>query len=209
MDFQLSIEKQIPGVFTFFSEDSFLVTDLHQHEQDIVHGMHPKRKQEFTNGRICAKKALQKAGITPPFISKHADGAPIWPEGWIGSISHTNGLTGCIVGEVKQCLGLGLDIERWNRVSPSIWNKIFTEKEQEFLLSLSPSEQSIRATQIFSAKEALYKFQRPITQQYLGFLEANWQPNLSQFETTIPLIQQHKISSFLLPEFSIQIAHKI
>jgi 4'-phosphopantetheinyl transferase EntD len=121
--------------------------------------------------------ALKKMGfsIAQLELLSELDGQVSWPEGVVGSISHSKGLAGAIVGWKKDFQSLGIDIELRNRVQPEIWNRLFTEFEQEYLLQLPVEIQSEKATEIFSLKEAFYKFQWPITKIFLGMRDVEWQ----------------------------------
>jgi 4'-phosphopantetheinyl transferase EntD len=66
---------------------------------------------------------------------------------------------------------LGLDIEEIGRVSPDLWNLVFTENEKKYLSGLSSDEILVQSTAIFSIKEAFYKFQHPLTKTFLDFLD--------------------------------------
>ena len=101
-------------------------------------------------------------------LPKLPDGQVCWPEGVVGSISHAPGLAGAIVGWKKDFESLGLDIEKKDRVQEETWNRLFTENEQKYLLQFPLGGQSEKATEIFSLKEAFYKFQWPITKTFLG-----------------------------------------
>jgi hypothetical protein len=58
-----------------------------------------------------ARAALSQLGLPPVAIPRHPSGAPIWPQGFAGSISHTNDLAATIMAQSPPIRGLGLDIE--------------------------------------------------------------------------------------------------
>ena len=63
---------------------------------------------------------------------------------------------------------MGVDIERSERITPKLHGKIFTERERADLEGLP----SAAAAVTFSAKEAGYKAIFPLSNQYIGFQEA-------------------------------------
>ena len=59
----------------------------------------PKRIQEFADGRLCARRALEEFGVTNFPIRMARDRQPVWPDSLIGSITHTAGLCAAVVAE--------------------------------------------------------------------------------------------------------------
>ena len=155
---------------------SFFTPDKHELSLDKLglpqnHNYSPQRLTDFSTGRYCAIQALEKLGINDSIIPIGVDREPIWPEGIVGSISHCNSFAGAIVSKKKDHISLGLDIEEIGRVTPDLWDLVFTENEKNYLSGLSEKEMLLQSTAIFSAKEAFYKFQHPITKTFLDFLD--------------------------------------
>jgi 4'-phosphopantetheinyl transferase EntD len=132
----------------------------------------PKRVQEFAAGRLCARRALAEFGIVDFPIRVADDRQPIWPDSFVGSITHTEGYGAAVVAERRRIRALGLDSEIVGQVKAPLWATICTPSEIAWLRSLPPSEQAAAATLIFSAKEAFYKCQYPLTRERLDFLDA-------------------------------------
>ena len=132
----------------------------------------PKRVQEFAAGRLCARRALAEFGIVDFPIRAADDRQPIWPDSFVGSITHTEGYGAAVVAERRRMRALGLDSEIVGQVKAPLWATICTQSEIAWLRSLPPSEQAAAATVIFSAKEAFYKCQYPLTRERLNFLDA-------------------------------------
>jgi len=132
----------------------------------------PKRAQEFAAGRLCARRALAEFGIVDFPIRVAEDRQPIWPDAFVGSITHTEGYGAAVVAERRRIRALGLDSEIVGQVKVPLWATICTPSEIAWLRSLSPSERAAAATLIFSAKEAFYKCQYPLTRERLNFHDA-------------------------------------
>lgn len=129
-----------------------------------------KRIREFTGGRTCARQALVALGInTPAAIPRGSDGAPVWPDRVVGSITHCDGYCGAVVAHAGRFTGLGLDAEVRGKVGPNLWAEIATEREYESLSRLSSAEALDWATVVFSAKEAFYKAKHPASRAWIGF----------------------------------------
>ena len=159
------------------------------------HQFSQKRLSDFSTGRYCASKALEKLGIQDAIIPIGEDRAPIWPEGIVGSISHCDSLTGAIVAKSSDHISLGLDIEEIGRVTPDLWDLVFTENEKNYLFGLSDENKHVQSTAIFSIKEAFYKFQYPITKTFLDFLDV--QVALPYFDKVVVLSNQISIDSMI------------
>jgi 4'-phosphopantetheinyl transferase EntD len=160
----------------FVNIKSFFTSDKQELSLDKLclpqsHNFSPKRLSDFSTGRYCATKALEQLGIHDAIIPIGKDREPIWPDGIVGSISHCDSLVGAIVAKKSDHVSLGLDIEEIGRVTPDLWDLVFTENEKQYLIGLSEKEMFIQSTSIFSAKEAFYKFQHPLTKTFLDFLD--------------------------------------
>ena len=153
-----------------------------------------KRLSDFSTGRYCAIKALEQLGIQDAIIPIGEDRAPIWPEGIVGSISHCDSLTGAIVAKNSDHISLGLDIEEIGRVTPDLWDLVFTENEKNYLFRLSDEDILVQSTVIFSIKEAFYKFQHPLTKTFLDFLDVEVvMPGLNQVKVLVETIEPSSI----------------
>ena len=142
----------------------------------------PKRVGEFAAGRACARAALAQLGIGGFELRSAADRSPLWPPGIVGSISHTDGFCGAAAGSSAHVLGLGLDAEARHRVGPDLWRRICTEEERRQLATLDAVQAAERATLIFSAKEAFYKAQYPLTRQWLNFTDVTVHVEAGHFD---------------------------
>lgn len=131
------------------------------------------RQNEFTAGRAAARGALVQLGAEPVAILRGEDRRPLWPDGIVGSISHTAGYAAAAVGRSPEIQGLGLDIEEKSPLKPVLYRKIMTPAERE-LREASPMVGSVpRCKLTFVTKEALFKSIYPITRQFFGFQEAS------------------------------------
>ena len=77
-----------------------------------LHNAANQRKNEFLAGRLCAAHALfalRGGSLQYPSIS--AERAPIWPQGSLGSITHSHELAAAIVGLDENWHAIGLDVE--------------------------------------------------------------------------------------------------
>ena len=70
------------------------------------------RKAEFGDARWCAHEALKELGYQGQEpILRGERGMPLWPAGYIGSLTHTPGFRAAVVAPTSQVKSLGLDVE--------------------------------------------------------------------------------------------------
>jgi len=96
-------------------------------------------------------------GHAATIIGRHENGAPHWPEGIVGSITHTSGYAAALVAEAARFSGVGLDAERLGGVTANLWPRLFDADECDALERLEEGNRKLVATLFFSAKEASYK----------------------------------------------------
>ena len=144
--------------------------DLYPEEARQVAKAVEKRQREFATGRALARRALRAAGGPQLAILPGEHMAPLWPSGFVGSITHTSSHAAAAVGRTKDFAGIGIDLEIIARVSVSLAGKIATASERELVLA-SPAPTQ-RLALLYSAKESWFKCQFPLTGTYLGFDDA-------------------------------------
>lgn len=77
-------------------------------------GAAPKRRLHYLAGRLCARRALLALEPERQIASLprgHA-GAPRWPDGVTGSITHTEGFASAAVASTCDAVAVGIDSER-------------------------------------------------------------------------------------------------
>jgi 4'-phosphopantetheinyl transferase EntD len=157
-----------PSVETEEVDPHSLEDGLLKAEQELVEGAAQTRIEQFTAGRVCSRIALGRLGVaaTTP-IPRGEDRAPIWPPGFIGSISHTHTWCAAAVARTTDVRSIGIDLEPATPLKESLWRRVCTPKERDWLHELP--EPGLTGKIVFSAKEAVYKCQYPITGKFLGF----------------------------------------
>jgi 4'-phosphopantetheinyl transferase EntD len=143
---------------------------LYPEEYSVVASAVEKRRREFTTGRWCARAALADLGIEPVPIATGRAGAPIWPDGVVGSITHCSGLRAAAVAHSRDFLALGIDAEP-NEPLPSGVRALAASPSELSRLPRTPTVCWDRL--LFCTKEAVYKAWYPLTQRFLRFDEAN------------------------------------
>ena len=152
-------ERRIPGD----------AADLLPSEAIFVRNATPKRVNEFAAGRACARSALAELGVHDVALHPAGDRQPVWPAGFIGSITHTTGLCAAVVAARRSILAIGLDSEIIGAPTPDIWSTICRDEELGWVGLLPAGERPAAVTLLFSAKEAVYKCQYPLVGEWLDF----------------------------------------
>lgn len=135
----------------------------------IVAGAAEKRRNEFARGRACARAALSQLGIEGFALLSGAEREPLWPQGVVGSVTHTEGLCAVAVAPASRYPALGIDVERALPLTPKLVERVCRPEEVAQLSALGGLDLLTGARLLFSAKEAAYKCQFGITRKYLGF----------------------------------------
>lgn len=126
-----------------------------------------KRRNEFAAGRAAAHLAMQQLGHAPHPIPVGPDRAPIWPEGLVGSITHTKSCAMAIAASADRVQGLGIDVEEDTPLKDDLRPAICSAREQLWLDQQDHPGQMAKV--IFSAKEAAYKAQYVLSRTFYGF----------------------------------------
>ncbi|EGQ9933734.1 4'-phosphopantetheinyl transferase superfamily protein [Vibrio vulnificus] len=126
------------------------------------------RQIEFFAGRLLAKRALEELGSFHTDVSIGIHREPLWPSGFVGSITHSKNIIGVLVLRNNNLL-VGMDIEHQiaSEQSESLSN-ILSNKELTLLAQNGLSK--VESFTIgFSAKETLFKAVFPRVKRYLDF----------------------------------------
>ena len=146
-------------------------------EAAVVAGAVVRRRDEFLTGRALARCALAALGCPPRAILVGEARMPVWPEAFLGSISHCAEMCLAHVGHRGSLLGIGVDVERSHAVTPDMLAQVCAPAESDRLAAAVGAQADI-ATLAFSAKEAFYKAYFPAVRTFLEFtdvgLEVDW-----------------------------------
>jgi len=161
-----SLDAEVVAFWTRVPDED-PTTSLHPDEEAAVARSSPRRRREFAAGRACAHAALERLGVASPTVPAGPDRAPIWPDGFVGSISHADGECIAVAGRADGQWHPGIDIEAVGRITDDIATITFTAVERRRFAAADDADAVVTAS--FAAKEALYKAQHPITGSWVGF----------------------------------------
>jgi 4'-phosphopantetheinyl transferase EntD len=149
-------------------------------EAAFVEGASEKRRREFTGVRVCARLALARAGIQPAPIRPGPTGAPLWPAGIVGSMTHCDGYRAAAVGRAGRFAAIGIDAEPHEVLPGGVLPRVAGESERTALTRLATVAPELCWDRIlFSVKESVYKAWWPATGRRLGFSDVDVELDVS------------------------------
>ena len=126
--------------------------------------MSSRRRAEWVGGRICLFSALNELGLfahctapaTRASILVALNGAPIIPEGGVGSLSHKARVIVCLAG-VDHGHRIGIDLEFIVGSEEQLASRVLTPSELKSVEEVAPSMRAKAVAIHFSLKESIYK----------------------------------------------------
>jgi 4'-phosphopantetheinyl transferase EntD len=139
-------------------------------EAAAVAGAVAERRREFGTVRHCAREALRRIGAPAAAILPDGDGAPCWPAGVVGSMTHCSGYRGAAVARSAAVRSLGIDAEPHAPLPAEVLDLVLRDEERAWH-GAHPGLHWDRIT--FCAKEAVYKAWFPLTRRWLEFADVS------------------------------------
>ncbi|MEH0845003.1 4'-phosphopantetheinyl transferase superfamily protein [Micromonospora sp. CPCC 205711] len=147
---------------------------LHPEEAALVARSVDKRRREFTTVRHCARRALGDLGYAPAPILPGPRGAPRWPAGVVGSMTHCDGYRAAVLGRVDAFAAIGVDAEPHAPLPDGVLDAVALPAERARTAQVAAERPGVCWDRLlFSAKEAVYKAWFPLTRRWLDFAEAD------------------------------------
>ena len=147
---------------------------LFPEEEAVIARAADKRRREFTTVRFCARAALAVLGLPPVPIVPGPRGAPGWPDGVVGSMTHCAGYRAAALAHARDIATLGIDAEVHEALPAGVLDLVSLPAERARLRQLAAEEPGVCWDRLlFSAKEAVYKAWYPLTRAWLDFAEAD------------------------------------
>jgi 4'-phosphopantetheinyl transferase EntD len=168
------IEELLPAqvaAVEAFGDDPAVV--LLAEESAVVARAVESRRREFATVRACARSALARLGLPPAAILPGPRGAPQWPDGVVGSMTHCAGYRAAAIARAAEVLTIGVDAEPDEPLPPGVLDLIALAPEKDRVASLAAAAPGTCWDRLlFSAKESVYKAWFPLTARWLDFSEA-------------------------------------
>ncbi|MEU3860859.1 4'-phosphopantetheinyl transferase superfamily protein [Streptomyces sp. NPDC028722] len=156
------------------ADDPLWDSPLYPAEEALVTRAVTKRRREFAAVRGCARRAMEKLGVPPQPVISGERGAPRWPDGLLGSMTHCDGYCAAALVRATDLASLGIDAEPHGPLPDGVGRSVFLPAEAARLDRLGEQRPAVHWDRIlFSAKESVYKAWFPLTRKWLDFSEAD------------------------------------
>ncbi|GAA2143980.1 4'-phosphopantetheinyl transferase family protein [Actinomadura napierensis] len=143
-------------------------------EEALVAKAVPNRRREFATVRACAREALGRLGVPAAPILPGTRGAPGWPAGIVGSMTHCDGYRAAAVARDRDCVAIGVDAEPHGPLPDGVLEAVAIPRERSRIVRLASEHPAMHWDRLlFSAKESVYKAWFPLTGRPLGFEDAD------------------------------------
>ncbi|WP_406005770.1 4'-phosphopantetheinyl transferase superfamily protein [Streptomyces sp. NBC_00637] len=147
---------------------------LYPQEEALLERAVAKRRREFTVVRSCARRAMEKLGVPAQPVLPGERGAPQWPDGLTGSMTHCEGYCAAALVRSADLASLGIDAEPHEGLPEGVLSAVALPAEAERLGGLAAGHPEVHWDRLlFSAKESVYKAWFPLTRRWLDFSEAD------------------------------------
>ncbi|MEW2303507.1 4'-phosphopantetheinyl transferase superfamily protein [Streptomyces sp. NPDC006655] len=171
------IEELLPEsvvAVEMLGDDAIHEAPLYPEEAALVARAVPKRRREFSAVRACARRAMEKLGVPPQPVLSGARGAPRWPDGLLGSMTHCEGYCAAALVRATDLVSLGIDAEPHAPLPEGVAEAVLLPAEKQRLDRLAAGRPDVHWDRLlFSAKESVYKAWFPLTGKWLDFMEAD------------------------------------
>lgn len=143
-------------------------------EERRMAGAVRKRRAEFATGRHLASLACAAWGLPRPVLDPDPNGAPTWPAGHVGSITHCDTWAGVAVARRADVASVGIDVEPAAPLPSEVVSTILTPRERRAAVGAWTDEAFARCFDrlVFCVKEAVFKAWYPLTGAWLDFRDA-------------------------------------
>jgi 4'-phosphopantetheinyl transferase EntD len=143
-----------------------------EEEKIIAHAVEARRR-EYAAVRSCARACLERLGYARVPILPGVGGAPTWPVGVQGSMTHCAGYAAAAAGPSPRISAIGIDAEPDAPLPDGVLDFVATPAERDRLAGtqLEPDSQNWDRL-LFSAKEAVYKAWFPLVGEWLDHQQA-------------------------------------
>ena len=138
-------------------------------ETGCLGGMADRRRNTYSTGRVTARAALAEAGLGAECLLRAEDGSVNWPDGIIGSVTHTDdwAVAAVAVQAMSEAMSIGVDLEKIQPLEAGVLKLVASTSEIAELMDTG--KKRWHATALFSFKESIYKCLRPSYGQFFNF----------------------------------------
>jgi 4'-phosphopantetheinyl transferase EntD len=143
---------------------------LFPEEEKVVERAVDGRRRQYATVRRCARAGLAGLGHPPTPILPGRGGAPAWPAGVRGSMTHCSQYAAAAVAPSERVVTIGIDAEPDAPLPAGVLELVATPEEC-LRLPTPRTSQPCWDRLLFSAKESVYKAWFPVVREWLDPLE--------------------------------------
>jgi 4'-phosphopantetheinyl transferase EntD len=133
-------------------------------EAHSIPARQPAMRRASGAARWIAHRLLADIGINNVAIPRAPSGAPVWPEGIIGSLAHDDDMAVAAVAPVGRIVSIGIDVEPAQPLPDDIFAIVATGADRT-----GAANPLLASRILFCAKEAVYKAAYPLDREILGY----------------------------------------
>ena len=123
-----------------------------------------KVRRQSGTGRILARSLLARLGKSAAALPRGVSGAPVWPEGFVGSLAHDDEVAVAAVARSETMRSIGIDVEPRMPLPPELVDVVSTRRER-----MRYTHPILESRVLFCVKEAVFKALHPILGAFLDF----------------------------------------
>lgn len=167
--------QPLPYYLALFRADRFVPELFQTYGIDFpphIRNSVSKRQAEFFAGRLCARAILENHGHGRHVVAVGRHREPLWPPGFIGSITHSGQYAAAIACQGNDIAGIGIDIEAIidSDARQAMTELVVCAEELRFLrMCVGSMDIDCLLTLVFSAKESFFKAAFPLVGRYFDF----------------------------------------
>jgi 4'-phosphopantetheinyl transferase EntD len=145
--------------------------------------------------RIVARELMTRFGTAQRPVVRSASGAPVWPEGLMGSLAHDRQIAVAALARRGDFAGIGIDVEPAEPIDAELVRIVATATERK-----SIAEDLLQCRVLFAVKEAVYKAVNPLDGVFLEHhdVEVSLTDGIATTRTGRPVRFRYCVSSHIV-----------
>lgn len=161
-------------------------------EAAVLPARRPAARRASGTARALARDLLAADGMGCMGIGRSPAGAPLWPDGFTGSLAHDDEMAVAAIARTADIPSLGIDVEPAEPLPDEIAPLVLMPAD--VLAGVDPR---LATRLLFSAKEAVYKAAYPLDGKVLGYEDIS--VDLAHGEALVANGRRMRLSACLLP----------
>lgn len=121
-------------------------------EQRVIATRHPASRRASGAARHLARGLLAAQGHPAVSIGRGPHGAPLWPDGVVGSLAHDDTVAVAAIASAADWRALGIDVEPAEPLAEDLGALVVTAAD-----TVGSVDDPLTGRLVFAAKEAVYK----------------------------------------------------